>query len=118
MEYPHRLLVGAVALPAIVALGVLMGCAGNTTVAPVATTPPPTYGALFCQYQLAGGGTAIVSVLDSRMAGHPVWILAMNATEAYVNRICSNVAAGVGGSVGVPVSPPIASVGVVSVVPG
>ena len=42
----------------------------------------------------------------------------MNATEAYVNRICTNVAAGVGGSSGVPVSPPIVAVGVVSVVPG
>lgn len=80
-----------------------------------------TPGQLFCQFQTAGGGTAIVGIIDGAAAAEipgaaPVAILATNMGKDYVDKVCAQAAANQGGSAGTPVSPPPAAVGSVAVV--
>lgn len=95
----------SIALACLLLLG---ACAGRTP------------GQLFCQFQVAGGGTALVGLIDGAATAAapgeaPVAILAANMGKAYVDRKCAEAAANQGGSGGTPVSPPTGPVGNVAV---
>lgn len=78
-----------------------------------------TYGQLFCQFQAAGGGQAIVSVIDAAASAVPgaglVAVLATGMAKDDVDAACAQAASNAGGSAGVPVSPPSQPVGSVAV---
>jgi hypothetical protein len=72
-------------------------------------------GQLFCAIQTDGGGTLLATVVDAAATAaspglSPVAVIATGATKTFVDNACAQAAANVGGTSGVPVSPPAASV--------
>lgn len=102
----------------LAALAALVGCtpAQQATAVKAASTPA---GALFCSFQLSGGGSMIANLIDTAAtaavgaaaspASGVLMALATNAAKADVDTACASAAASVAGATsGVPVSPPAA----------
>jgi hypothetical protein len=79
-------------------------------------------GQLFCEIQLAGGGTVVAGVVDAAATAAapgagPLAVVATNQTKAFVDEACRRAALQVAGVAGAPVPPPTGAVQQVQVVP-
>lgn len=81
---------------------ILMGC-----MSPAGTAP--TSGQLFCQVAQSDGASMIVDVIDALIPGA---VLVTGLAAADVQKDCAQVAANVGASSAIPVSPPASTVAV------
>jgi hypothetical protein len=103
---------------ALIAFGfVLTGC---TTAAITAKLATPA-GQLYCEIATGGGDTILAGVIDAAASAVPgagaVAVIATGATSAAVQADCAAAAKAVGGTAGVPISPPATPVGNVAITP-
>ena len=68
-------------------------------------------GQLFCAIQTGGGGAIVVGLINGAVTGAapaaaPIAVLATGASKNYVDNKCAEAAKNVGGTSGIPVSPP------------
>ena len=96
----------------LVALVALSGCSATQT-AQVQTALASDPGQLFCDIQLAGGGSMVAGVVDAEASAlapglAPVAVLATDAGKQFVDDACTKAAKSITGATsGVAVSPPL-----------
>jgi hypothetical protein len=96
----------------------LAGCTAAQT-AKVNTALSSPAGQLFCALDEGAAGQVVVGVIDAAASSANVGqvaVLATGATQSFVQAACAAAAKSAGATVGIPVSPPAATVPNVAVV--